>query len=81
MKPEDVIDFSELWRDLSGSVGIAEYCGELQTGVAAELRSSSTVITLSAAGGRKSPCQERHITRLQRQRAGWFNTASPQSPP
>lgn len=69
------------WLWSSGSVNCATCCGELQTGVAAELRSSSTVITLSASGRRKSPGQERHITPLQRQRDGWFNTANPQAPP
>lgn len=85
MKREDMIDFSmcELPAGavISGSVSSAKCCGELQTGVAAELRSSSTVITLSASGRRKSPGQERHITPLQRQRAGRFNTANPLTPP
>lgn len=83
MNGEDMIDFSacELTAVaalavISGSVSRAKCCGELQTGVAAELRSSSTVITLSASGRRKSPGQERHITPLQRQRAGRFNTAT-----
>lgn len=65
---------------ISGSVSSAKRCGELQTHVAAELRSSSTVITLSASGRRKSPGQERHITPLQRQRVAQFNTANPQTP-
>lgn len=54
---------------------------ELQTGIAAELRSSSTLITLSASGRRKSPGLERHITLLQRHRAGWCNTANRHTPP
>lgn len=59
-------DFSlcELAVLISGSVSV-KCCAGLQTGVAAELRSSSTVITLSASGRRKSPGQERHITPLQ----------------
>lgn len=66
---------------ISGSLSSPKCCGELQTGVAAKLRSSYTVITLSASGRRKSPGQERHITPLQRQRAGRFNTADPQTQP
>lgn len=74
MKRDDMIDLSV--RELttvaalaviSGRVKSTKCCRKLQTGVAAELRSSSTVITLSASGRRKSPGQERHITPPQRQ--------------
>lgn len=87
-REEDVIG-SSVWAlaavtalaVIFGSVSGAKCCGELQTDVAAELRSSSTVITLSASGRRKSPGQGRHITPLQRQPAGRFNTAKSQTPP
>lgn len=58
LKHQDTMTSQSCGCDLSSSDSSATCRGELQTGAAVALRSSSTVITLSASGRRKSPRQE-----------------------
>lgn len=57
-KHQDTVTSHSCGCDLSSSDSGATCRGELQTGAAAALRSSSAVITLSASGRRKSPRRE-----------------------